>query len=180
MKRLLVVLALVAATLGFTSPVSADHNADEHSDNMSLVFSSPNATGATNSDLAFWGDRAYAGNYDGFRIFDVSDPASPALLTDFRCFGPQNDPVVWNNKLLFVAIDRTLAGLDCGSQAVAHDDPNGWEGVRIFDVSNPRSPKFIKGVYTDCGAHTMTAFPKDPAHLMLYVWSYPLHAPLSG
>jgi hypothetical protein len=174
MKRTLIVLALLGATLGLASPAQAGHNADEHSDNMSLEFASPNATGATNSDLAFWGDRAYAGNYDGFRIFDISDPASPELLSDFRCFGPQNDPVVWENKLLFVAIDRTLAGPDCGSQAVAHDDPNGWEGVRIFDVSNPRSPKFVKAVYTDCGAHTITAFPKNPAHVLLYVSSYPL------
>jgi hypothetical protein len=176
MKRIVIatVLVLVASMLGLSGPVSAGHNPDEHSDNMSFVSGTPNATGAVNSDLAFWGDRAYAGNYDGFRIFDISDPASPELLTDFRCFGPQNDPIVWENKLLFLAIDRTLAGPDCGSPAVAHDDPNGWEGVRIFDVSDPRSPKFIKAVYTDCGAHTITAFPKNPAHLMLYVSSYPL------
>lgn len=85
---------------------------------MSFVSATPNATGDTNSsDLAFWGDRAYAGNYDGFRIFDISDPANPALLTDFRCFGPQSDPIVWRNKLLFLAIDRTLAGPDCGAEA---------------------------------------------------------------
>jgi len=173
-KRILIVFALAASMLGFAGPASAGHNQDQHSDNMSLVSATPNATGATNSDLAFWGDRAYAGNYDGFRIFDISDPASPELLTDFRCFGPQNDPIVWENKLLFLAIDRTLAGPDCGSPAVAHDDPNGWEGVRIFDVSNPRSPKFIKSVYTDCGAHTITLYPKNPAELMLYVSSYPL------
>jgi LVIVD repeat len=174
MKRIVIVLALVASMLGLASPATAGHNQDQHSDNMSLVSATPNATGATNSDLAFWGDRAYAGNYDGFRIFDISDPANPALLTDFRCFGPQNDPIVWENKLLFLAIDRTLAGPDCGSPAVPSADPNGWEGVRIFDVSNPSAPKFIKGVYTDCGAHTITLYPKNPAQLMLYVSSYPL------
>lgn len=157
----------------YAAPVSADHNEDQH-ENMDLLVNEPNATGAINSDIAFWGDRAYVGNYDGFRIFDISDPDDPVLLSDFRCFGPQNDPVVWNNELLFLAIDRTLAGPDCGSPAVASDDPTGWEGVRIFDVSNPRSPKFIKGVYTDCGAHTITLFPKNPAQVMLYVSSYPL------
>ena len=53
-------------------------------DRMNLMFGSP--TGAINSDLAFWGDRAYAGNYNGFRIFDISDPDDPKLVTDFPCF----------------------------------------------------------------------------------------------
>lgn len=74
-----------------------------------------------------------------------------------------------------MAIDRTLTGPDCGSPAtVAHDDPTGWEGVRIFDVTDPASPKFVKGVYTDCGAHTITLFPKNPGEVLLYVSSYPL------
>jgi hypothetical protein len=176
MRRLLQLLvpAVLAVSAVQAAPAAADHNADEHSDNMSLVSATPNATGAVNSDLAFWGDRAYAGNYDGFRIFDISDPASPELLSDFRCFGPQNDPVVWENRLLFVAIDRTLAGPECGSPAVAHDDPNGWEGVRIFDVSDPRNPRHVKSVYTDCGAHTITLYPKSRSEVMLYVSSYPL------
>jgi hypothetical protein len=176
MRRLLRLLvpAVLAVSAIQAVPAAADHNDDEHSDNMSLVTAIPNATGATNSDLAFWGDRAYAGNYDGFRIFDISDPGSPELLSDFRCFGPQNDPIVWENRLLFVAIDRTLAGPECGSPAADHDDPNGWEGVRIFDVSDPRNPRHIKSVYTDCGAHTITLYPKNPADLMVYVSSYPL------
>ena len=82
--------------------------------------------------------------------------------------------MIWKN-ILFLAVDRTMTGPECGSTATAaHDDPNGWEGVRIFDVSNPMSPRFIKGVYTDCGAHTITLFPKNPAQVMLYVSSYPL------
>lgn len=168
------VLALVALP---TAPAGAGHNPDVHSPNMALVADFANATGAINSDLAFWGNLAYAGNYGGFRIFDISDPANPVLIKDFACFGPQNDPVVWSHggrTLLFLAIDRTLAGPDCGSPAVAHDDPNGWEGVRIFDVTNPASPSFIKGVYLDCGAHTITLWPKNPAQVLIYASSYPL------
>lgn len=170
-------LVAAAMALALAAPAHGFHNDDVHSDNMSLLFSSPNATGAVNSDIAFWGDRAYVGNYDGFRIFDISDPASPTELADFRCFGPQNDPIVWEGKkrtLLFLAIDRTLAGPECGSPAVDHDDPDGWEGVRIFDVTNPRDPEYVTDVYTHCGAHTITAFPRNPAQLMLYVSSYPL------
>ena len=175
MRRWRMVL-LGVATLGLIAtavPATATHEPAEAS-NMDLVFHEPNSTGATNSDLAFWGDRAYAGNYDGFKIFDVSDPASPDLLSDFACFGPQNDPVVWQNKLLFLAIDRTLTGPECGATATDHDDPDGWEGVRIFDVSDPENPEYITAVYTDCGAHTITLFPKSKNSLLLYVSSYPL------
>ncbi|HEX6420692.1 MAG TPA: hypothetical protein VFZ77_19475 [Acidimicrobiales bacterium] len=171
--RLAMPAVFAVSTVVYVAPASADHDADRH-ENMDLLVNLPNTTGATNSDIAFWGDRAYVGNYDGFRIFDISDPANPALLSDFRCYGPQNDPVVWDNKLLFLAVDRTLTGPDCGSGDTAHDDPEGWEGVRIFDVSNPRSPRFLDAVYTDCGAHTITLYPKNPAQIMLYVSSYPL------
>jgi hypothetical protein len=156
-------------------PAWASHDGDLHSANMTNIFSSPNATGATNSDLTFWGDRAYAGNYDGFRIFDVSNPAAPVQLVDYRCPGAQVDTAVWRNRLLFVAVDRTMTGPECGaSPSVAHDDPNGWEGVRIFDVSNPRAPRYVKSVYTDCGAHTITLYPRNPSQVLLYVSSYPL------
>jgi len=151
---------------------TAIHDEDQHSDNMSQLFSS--ATGVVNSDVAFWGRRAYAGNYSGFQIYNVSDPGAPRKLVDYICYGPQNDPVVWKNKLLFLAVDRTLAGPECGAEAVDHDDPAGWEGVRIFDVSNPRRPRQISSVYTDCGAHTITMYPKSRKEILLYVSSYPL------
>jgi hypothetical protein len=131
--------------------------------------------------LAFWGDLAYQGYYGsdaqsqgGFRIFDISNPAAPVLLENFPCDGPQNDPVVWENELLFLAVDRTMVNDQCGSPRSAHNDPNGWEGVRIFDVSDPANPQYIKGVYSDCGAHTITMYPKNKSQILLYVSSYPL------
>jgi hypothetical protein len=167
-------LALAIAFGALAAPAAAGHDGDSDVFGLTKPFNSPNATGAINSDLAFWGNRAYPGNYDGFRIFDISNPASPVQLVDFRCHGPQNDVVVWENKLLFTAVDRTQTGPDCGSVDTAHDDPNGWEGVRIFDVSNPAAPEQVGSVYTDCGAHTISLYPKNPAQLLLYVSSYPL------
>jgi hypothetical protein len=169
------VVALLGSLVFSTTPAAADHNDDQHSDNMSFLFNLPNATGATNSDLAFWGDRAYAGNYDSLRIFDVSDPASPELLSDFPCLGPQNDVIVWENKLLFTATDSVMTGPECGSTpAEDPEDPSGWEGVRIFDVSDPANPKQVGDVYTDCGAHTITMYPKNPGQVLIYVSSYSL------
>lgn len=169
-------LATCALLLGAaTTPAFAIHDGDPDAAGMTELFHAPNSDvpQSTNSDLAFWGNRAFAGDYGGVRIFDISRPRTPALLSDTRCFGPQNDPVVWRH-LLFLAVDRTLTGPECGATAAAHDDPKGWEGVRIFDVSNPRHPRYLSAVYTDCGAHTITLYPKNPAELMLYVSSYPL------
>src|SRR5688572_9820291 len=39
--------------------------------NMSLVGNS-DKDGTINSDLAFWGNPAYSGNYGGFRILDIT------------------------------------------------------------------------------------------------------------
>jgi len=52
-------------------------------------------THVTSSDIAFWGDLAYVGDYGGFRIFDVSKP-TPTLVKDVRCYGPQGDPSVFD------------------------------------------------------------------------------------
>ena len=53
---------------------------------MTLVGNS-DKDGTVNSDLAFWGNLAYAGNYDGFRILDISG-AQPQVVVDHKCRGP--------------------------------------------------------------------------------------------
>jgi len=183
------VLATGLATLAL--PAGADHNEDSH-EKMSVEFDSPN--GRTNSDFAFWGDHAFSGYYSGsdatpdggVRIFDVSDPAAPTLVRDFKCDGLQADPIVWDRDgngvadLLLLAVDRTMAAPECGAPRTAHADPLGWEGVRVFEMSDDPANPFatitqVKAVYTDCGAHTITAWPKDDGSgLLVYVSSYPL------
>jgi hypothetical protein len=186
------VLALGLATWAF--PVGAGHVPDQSS-NMAEVFKSPNA--ATNSDLAFWGNHAFVGYYTGdaaprggVRIFDIRNPSAPVLVRDFACDGLQADPIVWDRNgngvadLLMLAVDRTMASPECGAPRSAHDDPRGWEGVRVFTMSDDPAAPFtniqqVKAVYTDCGAHTITAWPgfadkKRNARLLLYVSSYPL------
>ena len=174
-RTVLAVAGLLLAFVLSTAPAFAVHDGSPDASGMTQIFNAPNATDAVNSDLAFWGDRAYAGNYDGFRIFDISTPAAPAPLVDFQCRGPQGDPVIWGN-LLFIAVDTPQVRPECSADAPEPTAPSAWEGVRIFDVSNPSAPQFIKGVYTDCGAHTITLYPKNPAQVMIYVSSYPLRA----
>ena len=163
-----------AAIKKMAGNVKSAKGPDQRSQNMHLMFSSPQ-TNFVNSDLAFWGNLAFAGNYGGFRVFDVSDPGETVLLADVSCFGPQNDISVWDN-LLFLSVDAVLTGPECGSgPAPVLTDPTAWEGIRIFDISDPADPQYLTAVYTDCGSHTHTLVP-DLANnrVLLYVASYAL------
>jgi hypothetical protein len=140
----------------------------------------------TSSDIAFWGDLAYVGDYGGFRIFDVSRP-KPKLVKDVRCYGPQGDPSVFDTDrdrkadTLVLSVDSVLAGPECGDEPVTKDTTTGrypdgaWEGLRVFDIENPRNPHQIAAVYQDCGSHTNTLLPA-PGGKAMYVLnsSYPL------
>jgi len=153
--------------------------ADARSANLQLVGRSPKRN-TVGSDQAFWGNLAFEGNYNGFRILDIKTPSRPQVLSDVDCRGPQNDVTVWGN-LLFLSVDRPQTTDSCDNSADVTIDPKdpstwtGFEGIRIIDVSNPRDPVFIKAVATDCGSHTATLVP-DLRHgrVLLYVSSYPL------
>ena len=168
----------VAPAAGAHDPDDEDHpgwyipSPESRSRNMHLLGSAPRTRPDStyrNSDLAFWGRLAYAGHYDGFRIIDISDPEAPAVVSDVTCPGQQHDVSVWEN-LLFLSIDAPRSGPECTSTPRSP----GWEGIRIFDVSNPTAPSFVRGVATDCGSHTHTLVPDlANARVLLYVSSYP-------
>lgn len=182
--------ACLAAVLAATAlPAGAQGvPGDQHSDNMRLVHRSPKepppgqTTAGTQSDLAFNDGYAYVMNYQGFRIFDISNPEAPVQVEHFPCNGPQNDVVIAEaadgKDYLFTATDTPQTSEACNSTNTTANDPAGsWEGVRVFDVTDPTNPQFIEAVPTDCGAHTITGVP-DPANnrVYIYVSSYPLGA----
>jgi len=174
LKRIARLLPLVAfaVALGSASLPAGAAPSGAASDSMKQLYSK--GTGFTHSDLAFWGKYAYQGHYGGIRVFDIGDPTRPKLVADVPCYGPQNDVSVWRGVLI-TSTDRTLTGSACGSGNAAHDDPNGWEGLRIWDVSNPLQPVHVNSVYQDCGSHTNTIYPtQDGKSLLVYNQSYPL------
>ncbi len=203
MRRSVRLLVSTLVALGVIAGIAGAQPAGDQSKKTDEIFTSPNQ--ASNSDLAFWGDHAFVGYYTGdtgfppgtgsrggARIFDISNPTSPQLVRDFACDANQNDPIVWDRNgngvadLLLLAVDRTMANPNCGAPRSAHDDRNGWEGVRVFTLSDDPANPFqtitpVDMQYTDCGAHTITAwtgFAEDPANprLIVYVASYPLRA----
>lgn len=145
---------------------------DLHTKNVKLLANVARLSG-TQTDLAFAGRYAYAGNYGGFRVIDISDPESPVIVSDVACNGPQGDVSVYGN-LLFLSADSPQSSSGCNSHTVSGFSPGMFEGIRIFDISNPTSPQFVVAVPTDCGSHTNTLVP-DPANgrVLVYVSSYP-------
>ncbi|MDE3722765.1 hypothetical protein PWG71_15360 [Nocardiopsis sp. N85] len=174
-------LAVTAATsllVGLLGPATAHADtppADAiHSSNIEHVahVPKPSTVRNVNSDLAFTGDHAIGGNYDGFVIYDISDPENTTVLTEVLCPGGQGDVSV-SGDLLYFSVDYPRAGEECGAPAVATTDPDGFEGIRIFDISDKENPQYVAAVRTDCGSHTNTLVPgEDGESDLIYVSSY--------
>ncbi|MGI9068752.1 MAG: LVIVD repeat-containing protein [Pyrinomonadaceae bacterium] len=142
-----------------------------------------------NSDLAFQGNHLFQGNFYGVSIYDISNPAKTALLTSMVCPGGQGDVSVYKN-LLFMSVEMPNGRLDCGTQGFPPEPqppaaPAGQEnqpalpaaqkdrfrGVRIFDITDVRSPKQVAAVQTCRGSHTHTLVvdPNDKNNVYIYV-----------
>ncbi len=191
MRRLLrLALPLgILATLAVTSAASAQVVPNIKTDGpITQVASSPTTGTRQNTDLAFWGNTLVQGDTRGIRVFDISTPASPQLLSDFACNGAYGDVSIWGN-LVFRSVDRPQDSADCGSVdtnttilqgGVGSGTPQrsevdpGFEGIQIISIANPSAPAFVAGVATDCGSHSNTVVP-DLANnrVLLYVSSFP-------
>jgi len=142
--------------------------------NMRLISTTPAGekfVGVTNSDLAFTGKYAIQGNYNGFQVFDISNPAKPERVLTYLCPASQSDVSVYKH-LLFVSAEAPSARLDCGIQGVP--EPVSAErvrGIRIFDISDIRNPKYVSNVQTCRGSHTHTVLtdPNDKENVYIYV-----------
>src|SRR5829696_7714398 len=122
-----------------------------------------------NSDMAFQGNFAFVGGFNGIQIFDITDPANPRLRTAIVCPGGQGDVSVYGN-LLFMSVEENRAKKDC-TLTPAADATTRFRGVRIFDISNIGSPVQVGQVQTCRGSHTHTLVmdPDDAAHVYIYV-----------
>jgi hypothetical protein len=198
MSRLLLLVAVgTVALLASIAGAWADHATRPHSANMkALGHSSHPATfngtvsalRNVNSDIAFWGDLVFNGNYDGFRIISAS-PKDPEELNWTHCNGDQGDIVVWGDIL--VRAWNSAAPADNPATPVQENRfcdgepvPVGFEGVHIFDISDLQDPELVGSVELSsrpeasatggftggCGSHTLTAVP-DLANGRLIIYN---------
>ena len=149
-------------------------NAGEAAWNLRVVSEtppSPQFVGITNSDLAFTGNYAIQGSYNGYQVWDIADSRKPVLKTAYVCPASQSDVSVYRN-LLFVSGEDLSARLDCGSEGVTDSVSRArLRGVRIFDITDITRPRNVGNVQTCRGSHTHTVLvdPKDTANVYVYI-----------
>ena len=179
----------ILVTLAVTGAASAQVEPNIKSAGpITQVASEPTTGTRQNTDLAFWGNTLVQGDTRGIRVFDISHPEEPELLSDFPCNGAYGDVSIWGN-LVFRSVDRPQDSAGCGSAdttaTILQGGPGsgtpqktdvapGFEGIQIISIANPSAPTFVAGVATDCGSHSNTVVP-DLANnrVLLYVSSFP-------
>ena len=148
------------------------HTAGQAARHMELIVNVPRPEGfSTNSDLAFSGHHIFVGNYNGFNVYDISNPTSPALAVSILCPGNQGDLSVHGN-LLFKSVQATSGRLDCGDEGIDEQvSSERFRGVRIFDITDVANPVQVAAVQTCRGSHThsLSSHPADDQHVYVYV-----------
>jgi hypothetical protein len=133
-----------------------------------------------NSDLAFTGHYVIQGSFNGFQVWDITDPSKPVLTKGFYCPASQSDVSVYKN-LLFVSSEGLEGRLDCaGTGDKDTVSAERVRGVRIFDITDITNPKYVANVQTCRGSHTHTLLvdPKDPDDVYVYIsGSAPVRSP---
>ena len=197
--RSLVVFVSVLSILALPAVSNADH-ANRQNSNIDILGENLHLAEypvESSSDLAFWGDLAYQGNYDGFRVLDVSDPNAPELeVWHDDCDGGQGDVMIWDD-ILIRSYNSGAPGDDpetpeddrliCGGQPIPED----FEGLHFFDVGDLENIEYIGDVEitnatastggpdggqipgsngTGCGSHTASLAP-DLANDRLLIYN---------
>jgi hypothetical protein len=124
-----------------------------------------------NSDLAFQGPYVIQGNFRGFQVWDVSDPAHPVRTHLENCPAMQSDVSVYRN-LLFVSGESLNGRTDCGTQGI-QDTVSAirLRGIRIYDISNIAHPRYVANVQSCRGSHTHTVLTdaRDTGAVYVYI-----------
>jgi hypothetical protein len=128
------------------------------------TFSVPDGQRVVSSDIAFQGKFAFQGNYNGFRVLDISSPANPTLIAQPECNGDQGDLVVWDHILIRSWNTKRSTSRTCGDTVVSA----GFEGIHVWDISNPANPVVVAALELPCGSHTLTAAGVDGNELIVY------------
>jgi hypothetical protein len=131
-----------------------------------LPFNDPDNPGNIaflSTDIAFKGDVAFVGNFNGFLAYDISDPDNPAVLSGVLCPGGPADLSVFGN-LLFISVEETRARVACT------DAGPFLLGLRIFDITDARNPRYVAAVQTCRGSrrNTVVTDPADPNNIYIY------------
>jgi hypothetical protein len=174
--RVGLLIVCLAGVLTLPLSASAGHTSDPRTNNLqplghivepASLLNPAVANPDIHTDIAFWGNYAIQGNWDGFNIRDISDPNNPTQVSRTFCDGDQGDVVVWENIIVRSwNTNTTSSSKTCDGQPV----PLGFEGLHVFDASNILNPQLVASVDLPCGSHTATAVP-DLANDRLLIYN---------
>ena len=182
LKTRFATLGFVAAALVMVSlPAGAGHTTDPRTKNLhpkghivepASLLNPAIGNPDVHTDIAFWGDLAFQGNWDGFNIRDISDPDNPTQVSRTFCQGDQGDVIVWEDVLVRAWNTNAPGTTACDGEVV----PAGFEGLHVFDISDLSDPNLVASVDLACGSHTLTAVP-DGENDRLLVYSSSSNVP---
>jgi hypothetical protein len=189
---LLTIAALALPTAGLAEHQNREFFGPINVEGESPLASGPGPFDNIHSDLAFWGNTAYQGNFNGFRILDLSDPANPEQVLRYdKCTGGQGDVMIWEDLLIRTWDSPAGTTATCGEMddpagppgaVIPRPVPAGFEGLHFFDVSNPNRPDMVHQINLSqarmqaefqrngCGSHTATLVP-DEATGRLFIYN---------
>jgi hypothetical protein len=124
-----------------------------------------------NSDLAFRGSHLFQGNYQGFQVFDISDPAALEPVVTVLCPGGQGDVSV-HGDILVMSAQESRGRLDCGLEGVADSiSAERLMGIRVFDISELGRPRQVAALQACRGSHThsLVTDPDDPDNVYVFI-----------
>ncbi|MDT8429830.1 MAG: DUF305 domain-containing protein [Pseudomonadales bacterium] len=157
-------MSRVRQLAGETEPQEADEEDEEAEPRPSLL-------NFANTDIAFAGNLAVAGNYHGFNLYNIDNPVAPELLGSVVCPGGQGDVSVVGD-LLIMSVEQTRGRLDCGLQGVAESvSEERFRGIRIFDISDISMPQQVAAVQTCRGSHTHTIVTEPNVQNRIYIYN---------
>ncbi len=141
--------------------------ADEDDDKTKWSERSP-LLSFSNTDMAFSGDTLIAGNYHGFNIYKLPKDGAPTLVSSVVCPGGQGDVSIVGD-LLIMSVEQTRGRVDCGMEGVSTDvSPDRFRGLRIFDISDLKSPRQVGQVQTCRGSHTHSVVANSGGKIIVY------------
>ena len=99
-----------------------------------------NSLADINSDMAFKGNLAFQGHWSGFRVIDISDPANPTQIYNTEAAGTRRARATSSSTATSSSARGTRPQRPAererdvrGPASIGH----GFEGIHIWDISNP-------------------------------------------
>ncbi len=128
--------------------------------------------GITNSDLAFTGNYVIQGSYNGYQVWDITEPEQADAARRRTSARPRRA----TSRSTRICSSSPAGSLRRGSTAAREGvkdtvSKERLRGIRIFDISDIANPKNVGNVQTCRGSHTHTVLvdPKDTDNVYVYI-----------